>query len=235
MFQRATTLLLTTAMALGLGTTASLAGQNAGAKILLHLLPVTTKNACGSRGVVPCSSANVNGQVGPYYYAYLVVADGNATAGLGGLQCGINYPQYTGSGGGIAVYSWTLCATLEFTSTGWPNSGGGNLITWDTLNRCQRTEPAGTGTGVVAAAGYFYLGAYSAGSVSITPRPVDGRAKVGDCETNEDLVGGIGFPSGNPSQLGILGFGGASSYRPCGLIVPTRGTTWSGIKGAYAN
>ena len=43
-----------------------------------------------------------------------------------------------------------------------------------------RFEPGGAGTGVSAAAGYFYMAAYTPDMLRVTPRPVDGRAKLAD-------------------------------------------------------
>lgn len=199
----------------------SQAGANANAKIQLHLATTTTKNACAAGRIPPCFSMVTNGSLYPtIYFAYLLVADGNATAGVGGLQCGITYPGGTGGGSNspINVYSWSLCATLEFPSTSWPAPGGGNLITWDTASKCQRLEPGGAGTGVVAAAGYFYLAAYGEGTLAVIPRPVDGKAKVADCASNEDLIAGVGFPGSVASHLGSAKFsagGNIHGANPC--------------------
>lgn len=225
---RATTALLVATAAITLGAGSSSAGQNSGAKILIHVAPHTTKNNCTRAAALPpCSGVVTTGQLNVGYDAYLLVVDGNATAGVGGLQCGIQYPA-------TFAVDWALCGTLEFSSTGWPSSGGGNLITWDTSNRCQRSEPGGTNTGVVATAGYFYMAAYGPGNLTVTTRPVDGLAKVGDCasQPSEDIIAGTGGPSG-ASRLGFASFGGGTGYRPCGQVVPVEASTWSAIKGAY--
>ena len=207
----------------------SFAGPNANAKIALHLLTPTTKTPCTRIQTTPaCQNIVTSGNLYPQlYFAHVLVTDGNEPAGVAGLQFGI---QYTGPGAadgvGIDIYAWTNCATLEFQSPApaWPNSGAGNLVTWDAGTRCQRTEPGGAGTGVVANAGYFYCAAYTPGTFCITPRPVDGVAKVADCAAQEDIV------TGTPSHLGCLGFGGQPGYNPCGLITPVENTTWSAIK-----
>ena len=223
--KRIRALILMAGAVLALLPVASHAGQNANAKIQIHLAGTTTKNACAASRIPPCYNMVTNGSLYPTaYFAYLVVADGNAPAGIGGLQCGISYAGGTGGGSTtpINIYSWTLCATLEFTSTGWPAPGGGNLITWDTATKCQRTEPGGAGTGVVAAAGYFYMAAYGEGTLAVTPRPVDGKAKVADCASNEDLIGGVGFPINVGSHLGSAKFsaGGLThGANPCAGLV----------------
>lgn len=237
--KRALASVLVAGLGLAAFSTASFAGANANAKLLLHITAKTTKNTCGTRGQPACNGVVSNGALYPTsYFTYLVVADGNQPAGIGGLQCGI---QYNGTpGAGVDVFTWNLCATLEFVSTGWPNAGGGNLITWDTATKCQRFVPAGNDAqnGVAAAAGYFYMASYTPDVMAITPRPVDGQAKVADCASNEDLIGGTGFPVGPPSHLGSASFssaGNISGYNPCGLPTPVANTTWSGIKSAYSN
>jgi hypothetical protein len=228
--------MLASVLVAGLATvalsTVSQAGPNANAKIQLHLLAPTTKSQCTRLSATPaCNAVVVQGGLAPtYYYAYVLVTDGNATAGIAGLEFGI---QYNGSpNAGVDIFGWTLCATLEFQqpSPVWPASGGGNLITWDSTNRCQVFEPGGPGTGVVANAGYFYLGAYTADILSITVRPVSGFAKVATCAAEEDIV-----TTGTPSHLGSAGFGGAPGYNPCGLITPVQPTTWSNVKSIYSN
>jgi hypothetical protein len=198
------------------------AAANSDAHIAIHLLAPTTKNACArSAAVPPCASLVTSGRLSPTsYFAYLVVTNVTAAGGLGGLQCGIQYDA--GSGQGVDVFSWTNCATLEFSSGGWPASGSGNLITWDTVARCQRTEPGGPGTGVVAAAGYFYITAYTADRLAVTVRPVDGLAKVADCASQESVIEGGGIHS-NPPTLGFASFsasGVVAGYNPCVAAPP---------------
>lgn len=212
---------------------AAMAGPNAAAKILLHILPTTSRNVCARPGVdPPCTSIVTSGNVLPdVYFVYLLVADGDATEGISGLQCGIEYNPTIGAG--VDVFGFTLCATLLFYSTGWPESGGGALITWDESLHCQRSEPAGPGTGVVATAGYFYVGAYGPDDLKIIPRPRDGIAQVANCDRVEDvLVSATVNPARSP--LGFVSFGGGAGYAPCGPgDTPNSTTTWSRLKGAH--
>jgi len=234
---------LASVLVAGLATVAlntdSFAGANANAKIQLHLLTPTTKAACTRiQTTPPCNGIITTGILYPQlYFAHVLVTDGNVAAGVAGIQFGI---AYTGPGAtdgvGIDIFAWTLCATLEFQSPSptWPNSGAGNLITWDATTRCQRFVPAGNdpANGVVGNAGYFYMAAYGPGTMAITPRPTDGLAKVADCSAAEDVVEGTGVVR-NPSHLGTLGFGGQPGYNPCGLITPTVNTTWGAVKTIY--
>lgn len=232
---------LASVLVAGLATAAfaadSFAGANANAKIQLHILGTTTKNACTRIQTTPaCQSIVTQGNLYPtLYFTHVLVTDANATAGIAGVQFGI---QYTGPGAvdgvGVDIFGWTLCATLEFQSPApsWPNSGAGNLVTWDATTRCQVFEPGGPGTGVTANAGYFYMAAYGPGTFAITPRPVDGAAKVADCAASEDVVQSTDVPR-TPSHLGSVGFGGQPGYNPCGLNTPVEATTWSSVKSLY--
>lgn len=184
-------------------------------KILLHVRPLTTKNQCTTWGdLTNCQSAVTQGQVGsasgPFYYVYLLVATGpyrgvglgGNDLGIAGGQFGISYEATSSSG--IDIFTWNLCATLEFVSNGWPQSGSGDLVTWDSTNKCQKGE--------VAIAGYFYCGAYSNDTFRILPRPIDGKAKVADCNSQELAL--------DPSQdLGWASFstsGDVAGFNPCG-------------------
>lgn len=205
----------------------SFAAANANAKIAVHLMTTATKLQC-SRALVPCQNiVTTRGLYPELSFAYILVTDGNAAEGISGLQFGI---QYNGAGAtdgaGFDVFSWAKCTDLEFITPtpAWPNSGGGNLMTWVA---CQVAEPGGAGTGVVAVAGYFYCAAYTPDCLSATPRPVDGAGKVANCAAQEDIV------TGTPSHYGRGCFGTAGGYNPCGLITPVENTTWSQIKSSY--
>jgi hypothetical protein len=190
-------------------------------KILLHVKATTTKNPCvWGQVLTDCSSSDVvtSAAVGAaaYYNAYVLVHPGDETNGLGefaglaGTQFGIEY------GSGIEIFGWTLCAALEFPmpSPTWPASGGGNLITWDPNNNCQRVE--------TSVAGFFYMGAYQPTDMQLTVRPVDSLAKVADCSASEfELVEG---------DLGMASFGGGPGLNPCAEGTPVQATTWSGVK-----
>ncbi len=120
---------------LALGVDPSTAGTGDGRpKILVHVQPSVTKNTCTAGSLTDCSQAVTKGTLTPpggpgYYFLYLLAARG-AMAGVTGLQCGIWYQN--GAAGdaddqtGIDVFSWTLCATLEFVTPGnnaWPKPG----------------------------------------------------------------------------------------------------------------
>ena len=138
------------------------------------------------------------------------------------------------------VFGWALCANFETRSTGpngvWPAAQSGNLITWTDEN-CQRDEPAGSGSGVVAAAGYFYCGAYTGGDLKIVLHPTDGLVTVGSCAADIDTIEGGGITR-NPPHLGFARFSSSgleAGYNPCESNTPVQPTTWSRIKRSFQN
>ncbi|MDZ4803356.1 MAG: hypothetical protein SGI90_00665 [Candidatus Eisenbacteria bacterium] len=230
---------LRTAVLAGIATVALATGAhaagNVNAKIMLHALPTTTKAVCTRNGALvqsTCSGYDVginNKSLAPtYYFAYLLVINGSMTEGIAGVQCGIDFNPMVGAG--VDVFTWSLCATLEFASTGWPQDGGGNLITWNATGP-QCTAPPGNATvGAIGIAGYFYCGAYSPDMMRVTPRPVDGLAKVAGCGSVEDIT--YTSPNDGATFLGAIGFG-QPGINPCGRDLPPLGlenSTWSGVK-----
>lgn len=93
------TCLLAVAM-LGSFSGASLAGPNANAKILLHLLTPTTKGQCTrAEATPPCSSIVTAGDLYPAtYFAYVLVTDADSAVGVAGVQFGIDYDGAAQSG-----------------------------------------------------------------------------------------------------------------------------------------
>lgn len=214
-------------------------GPDAGTKLLIHLLPATSRQTCGDNSGPRCTSAVTAGGLFPsLYYAYLLAGDADATAGLSAIECGVDYDGTPHRG--VDVFSWTSCVGTEVQHSGpngpWPTPGSGNLVIWDVSTSCQRREPGGPGTGVVATAGYFYMAAYDSDQLKVVPSPPRGQALVLDCAVNAYIVGGAGFPPTGTSHLGFASFspGGATAgFNPCGANVPVRVTTWSAIKGLY--
>lgn len=212
-------------------------------KILLHVMAPTTKGACTTWPenslAGSCTNAVTSGLSNPdgsaSYFLYVIVAKGDSILNLAGFQLGVDYdlasegyPHNSSSdtdGVGIDMFGWNLCATLQFALGDWTNQGaepgGGNLITWDRDNVCQ--------VGPVAIAGYFYIAAYGPSTMYVTPRPVDGTAKVADCNAFEYAplpLTALGFAAFSPA-------GTVDGCNPCDQaceVVATVPTTWSSIK-----
>jgi hypothetical protein len=208
------------------------AGAGHTPQILLHVQSVTVNNQCSRVQLECCTHAVSTGQINTLYHLYVLAAPSDsmwlAGSGLGGIQFGIHYPGVydpAGTGSGLCVFSWTLCATLEFPTPQpvWPSSGGGTIITWDVVNNCQQTQ--------AAVAGYFYMCAYQPGAFAIRRRPVDDLAKVVSCDTREFIV--LNNIIHTYDNLAWAYFGRPSSGNPCNTICPptaVQPATWSRIK-----
>ena len=124
------------------------AGSIHDARFFFHLAAPVGKNPCSLRSSPPaCNDVVTRGQVGPGYFAYIVISNTDATGGLGGAKFGIDYDGTPGQG--VDIFSWTNCSTVDFPAPGWPNAGTGNLVTWDAAN-CHHAVASGT---VMAIAG----------------------------------------------------------------------------------
>ncbi len=160
------------------------AGTQDGAKFTLHASTYKNKLQCTTNApTIPCSQYNLTWAVGVDTNVYLVVANGDAVAGIAGASCGILYDNAFETG--VDVFGWTLCADLEFTNGAatclpdlppceWPISGGGNRVTWVSTTNCQRTVRAPDG--VHAIAGCVLPGAYSPDVLQLTPNNEPGNS-----------------------------------------------------------
>ncbi|HEX7878755.1 MAG TPA: hypothetical protein VF720_05065, partial [Candidatus Eisenbacteria bacterium] len=195
-------------------------------RIALHATSLAFKNPCGYR---PNTEALTTHQPTLPFEArnvFVLVCNG-PTAGISGLQFGVDYPGVFNREGDpeadMVVYAFASCAYLSFDAPGWPAPGTGTLLAWN-YDECQLLDDTGGGT--FANAGYFYLSVYRPGTLRITPRPSDGRASLVDCSNvsyniTNVLDGGL---------LGSVGFGPDAGYNPCAASVSVTPTTWSAIK-----
>jgi hypothetical protein len=221
----------------------SWAGANANAKILVHVglpRPTVVDRVCTNFISMPaCPNIVTSGGLYPpslYRYIYLLITDGDAAEGVGSMECGISYDNEPGRG--VDIFAWDWCFADQFPVNGpngaWPASGSGNRLVWFATH-CQRFEPGGGGTGVVAVGGYFYVGAYTADTLAVTVSPASHQASVSDCSAVLDVVSGPGHVY-NPPHLGFAVFSSGASvpgYNPCGLSTPVRGTTWTRLKSLH--
>jgi hypothetical protein len=208
----------------GVSGSAYAAESNYDAVIAMHIAVYNAKSVCEVTRP-NCLALTTSAPPG-WYNVYVMIGNVSDSLGIGGVQFGIDYDGDVGVGADILA--WANCGDLEFSSGGsdgqptWPAAGSGNLITWDFNTNCQ-TEAAGA-----ILVGVFQMAAYSDDCLAVTPRPVDGKAKVASCFGAEmDITGRT------PSHLGFVCFGAGEGYNPCSLIVATRHTTWGSIKTLY--
>lgn len=222
---------------LALGAISMVAGTAAAAvnpdspKVLLHVKATTVKNQCSILALGDnCANAVTKGGLYPTFYHVQLITDRGdslpSDSGIAGVQVGLAYSGGANPGGGetpIDIFSWSLCATLEFASPApfpWPGPNSGNLITWDAVGSCQRNR--------LACAGYFYMGAYGPSTLRLIKRPADQLAKVADCGSLEVLL-----PEG---ALGFAAFSSGATTEGCNPCltdcapVAVAPATWSKVK-----
>lgn len=232
--KRALVAVLFGCMTLGFSSLA-FAGNNIQAGIALHVGAAVAKNACDALAGLTNATVvtDADATLDNHYYVYLLVCNGSdrdpaapspLRTGVAGFQCGIDY------GPAITVDAWVRCADQDFPQLTWPAPNSGNTVTWSAVTNCQdqNTEPFVPGT-VMAIGGYFDV--YTTGLpeiMAVINRPVDGKAKVVDCNFVEDDI-----TFNTPSQLGIVSFGASLGYNPCGGATPVESTTWGAIKKNY--
>jgi hypothetical protein len=92
-------------------------------KLLLHVKAVTVKNQCSIAGLLDnCANAVTKGDL-QFYHVQLLSERGDSLtmeAGIAGLQMGLDYMGAFNPDGGstpIDIFSWSLCATRERTSS----------------------------------------------------------------------------------------------------------------------
>jgi hypothetical protein len=197
------------ATALVLNHAIAQASPQPGPAIFLHVQSAAvSKNTCGALNISDCYQAVTRADLaqpdaGPYYFVYLLAYTESPINALSGLQCGLFYQdQQAGGmldGVGLDIYSWHLCAPLEFPSpspNSWPQPGSGNLIAWPSF-ACP--------PGPLVVAGYFYVGAYSPDILAVIPRPADSKAALASCASQEYTIptfqlGRVAFSAGATEQ-----------------------------------
>jgi hypothetical protein len=203
------------------------------AAVMLHLQAAADGAACG-RGPSGIADITTWGKPDPdggaVYYVYLLGTPDtreDPRAGLLGFQLGIRTVPEDRSG--LRVWGWSSCGSLEFPTARWPHNGGGNTITWPVEPLvCQRR-------GIVVA-GYFYVTAYAASSMSVVGYPTTGQVKVADCTGGEALpdapldLGLVGWISIADFPTGMEGAGCNPALAPCGRRQAVQPTTWGTLK-----
>ena len=193
--------------------------------LVVHLQPRSAKGFCTTSAPTNlwCDD-NGNGNIGASgafntsYDAYHVLLDVDPKTGVLGVNFGISYSE------SIRSFGWESCGDMELPRDGWPESGGGNLISFaECQSEGMATDPEGD-AGVVL--GTIYMYAYSDGIYQITesPNPTDRNFEYVDCEGTEH--GLREFISG-----GWVGFG-IFRGRGCGLPLcsAVERNTWGNVK-----
>lgn len=198
-------LLASAAAALVLIAAPAQAGKNPNSKLVLHVVPFTNRSTCLNGRLNRPEDAVTRGDLVPAkYIAYVLIADGTPGAGLSGCQFGITYNDSTGRG--VDILDWSECTLFNWPEPGWPDSGTGNLLTWN-----QNTDCDTTGMRVV---GYFTLEAHSPDRLALIYRPADKRAAVAGCGMQANNTDAEVLDVIPPENLGFVEFGGGPGYNP---------------------
>jgi hypothetical protein len=176
--------------------------------LVMHLVEAVGSDPClTTEGAPRCHDmVTENPLIGVPLYAYVVALD-EPGSGIGGASFGITYDGTPGAG--VDILSWTLCADNSV-ADGWPAANSGLVVTWDTGNCQERVTGSADPIWDHAAAvvGYFYLAAYSSGTLGFGPHPADNKVQVTNCAgTAEEIT--------EYYQLGSAGFGGWGGFSPC--------------------
>jgi hypothetical protein len=115
------------------------AGTQPDAVVALHANPFVAKNVNICPGQPTSMDPNTRG-----------IPCADPGPGIAGLSCGIASDPL------VVIFGWTLCGDLEFPNNFWPESGGGNRVTWVKTTNCQRQEILESGAHAVAGAFYVY-------------------------------------------------------------------------------
>lgn len=162
---------------------------------------------------------------------YLVAAEDDPSGSISVITCGIDYDSVPASG--ADVFGWTLCADVEFPTTGpnglWPAAGSGNRIAWDASIHCQVSP--GAFFPVNAVGGAFYVFAYSEDHFQVTlnnQATPDPELSITDCgavtwQYNYFHAGEVIF-SNSPNTF---------AYHPCPFPDPVKRASWGAVKALY--
>jgi NHL repeat-containing protein len=203
--------------------------------VMLHISPVKSMTTACSEGphaineIVTKADANPDGSA--QYFVYLLAAPRSLTDGIRGVQLGIQHTGSTTAPTALRIVDWRSCSDWEVPDDTWPNSGGGNTLTWLTCRY-----------GALVTVGIFSVTAYAPASMGITGFPPTGVVKTADCDASEDVSDEtIGF-----DRVGWVSMGGAGrgldrdgcnpALESCvQQPVPVRPTTWGRVKNLYGH
>lgn len=208
---------------------AARAGTQDNAKVALHVaswcdkaLPSTCCNFFGPLSESPrkaCADFSTEWSgVAFFYRPWLIVAQADAQFGISEISYGLEWDP---SGTGVAFFGESACFGTSTSQIS--GAQAGFRFVWDD---CQTDVVANDG--VHAIAGSFYIYAYGAGQLAVTPNYLDGETAlvVWDCNGDRSEVTAPG---------GVVGFQ-MPGFNPCvDKGVPALGSTWSKIKANTGN
>jgi len=174
------------------------AGPNAGGKLILHANPAIAYctddvTYCGQSNLATCDAAISSVAGGdPVVFFAIAAFPLSSSPRLSGITFGVYYNTPN-----VALLDWGSCGDFELPTSGWPASGEGTAVTWNTARTSVLVE-------VYWFAGYNYYAPQPA-SFGVTYHPTQGAFFADDSVPAQlDAVAGFG----------ILGFDQAGAA-PC--------------------
>ena len=203
--------------------------------VMLHISPVKDPATACSEGphstdeIVTEAAAKADGTA--RYFVYVLATPRSEEEGLRGVQFGIEHTGSTSAPTDLRIVDWHACSDVEWPNDTWPNSGGGNTLTWVA---CQFDRLLTVGT--------FSVTAYAPASMAISGYPATGLVKTANCnaaeETTDETVGldRVGWVSMGGAARGLDQNGCNPAIESClAQQVPVRPTTWGRVKSLYGN
>jgi hypothetical protein len=202
---------------------------------MLHISPVKSPDtACGdgpksTSEIVTEAESKQDGTA--QYFVYVLASPRSDLDGLRGVQFGIDHTGSTSAPTPLRITDWHACSDIEWPDDTWPNTGGGNTLTWVSCHFDR-----------LLAVGTFSVTAYAPSSMAISGFPATGLVKTADCNAAEEVTSEtIGF-----DRVGWVSMGGAArgldrngcnpALEACvAQSVPVHPTTWGRVKTLYGH
>ncbi|MFN8546408.1 MAG: hypothetical protein U0527_00165 [Candidatus Eisenbacteria bacterium] len=197
---------------------AAQAGSNAGGTLIVHAAPPVTGSPCGEGdhnfcsltdecvNLSACADAITRHDGGLSTYWYVLAAfPPSATPRLRGVTFGLDYSP------SVALVGQSNCANFELTTSGWPQSGSGTALSWNST----QTAPL---VMVYWFAGYNYYSP-DTGYFRAQPHPTQGGFFA------DDSTPSVTDPI---ADYGVLGFN-QDGYLPCPTLPTPTGACCSPI------
>ena len=165
------------------------------------------------------------------YFVYVLASPRSSVDGLRGVQIGIDHTGSTSAPTPLRIMDWHACSDIEWPTDTWPNSGGGNTLTWVD---CHFES--------ILAVGTFSVTAYAPASMAIAGYPPTGLVKTADCNTTEEVTSEtvgldrVGWVSMGGAARGLDRNGCNPALESCvAQEVPVHSTTWGRMKSLYGH
>jgi len=203
--------------------------------VMLHISPVKEPDMACSEGphstneIVTEAESRQDGTA--QYFVYVLASPRSTVDGLRGVQLGIDHTGSTSAPTALRITDWRACSDEEWPTDTWPNSSGGNTLTWVDCH-FDRILTVGT----------FSVTAYAPSSMAISGYPATGLVKTANCNAAEEVTSEtvgldrVGWVSMGGAARGLDRNGCNPALESCiAQPVPVHPTTWGRVKSLYGH